>query len=200
MNPLDWLLAALLAYSVLRATLRGFFRETFALVGLFLGFFLACWNYRSVALDLQALMPSLPLVPPLAQLLAFLLVLALTALAAALLGKLLSKTASALGLGLLDRLLGALFGVLRGTLLAFALLFAATAFLPAAPWMQTQIATSSLAPYFLRAVHAVSFVMPTDLRQRWLDGLNRLQHTSPPSTKPGVASQTGDAAGRPSGI
>ena len=53
MNALDWLLVILLAYSVVRAFLRGFFQEAFALGGLILGFLFACWFYRSLAAQPQ---------------------------------------------------------------------------------------------------------------------------------------------------
>ncbi len=182
MNPLDWLLAVLLTYSVIRAILRGFFQEAFALGGLILGFLLACWFYRGLATDLRGLINS----PQIAQLAAFLLILAITMIVAGLLGKLLRHTASAVGLGFADRLLGAIFGLVRGAILGVALLLAITAFLPAAPWIEN----SHLAPYFLRAAHAVSFVMPSDLRLRLLDGLNRLKHTTPDWIKHGLLSHT----------
>jgi membrane protein required for colicin V production len=181
MNPLDWLLAILLTYSVVRAVTRGFFQESFALGGLILGFLLACWFYSSLSLSLNGLINS----PQLAQLAAFLLILAATMIIATLLGKLLRSTASAVGLGFLDRLLGALFGLLRGALLGVSLLLAVTAFLPSAPWVQNSL----LAPYFLRAAHAVSFVMPSDLRQRLFEGLTRLKHTTPDWIKHGLSSQ-----------
>jgi membrane protein required for colicin V production len=173
MNPLDWLLAVLLAYSVIRAAMRGFFREAFALAGLVLGFFLACWNYRIAATDLLGIVNTLPL----AQLLAFVLILFVTMLLATLIGKLLSKTASAIGLGFLDRLGGAVFGLLRGGLLALALLLAVTAFLPTGTWIQTSL----LAPYFLRANHAVSFVMPSELQLRLTDAFKQLHSIQAPS-------------------
>jgi membrane protein required for colicin V production len=178
MNPLDWLLAILLAYSVVRAVMRGFFQEAFALGGLILGFLFACWFYLTLAVELKGLINS----PQLAQLAAFLLILAGTMIIASLIGKLLSRTASAVGLGFIDRLLGALFGLFRGALLGVALLLAATAFLPTAPWIQN----SNLAPYFLRAAHAVSFVMPSYLSLRLLDGLNRVMHTTPDWIKQGL--------------
>ena len=166
MNPLDWLLAAVLAYSVVRAVMRGLVREAFALFGLVAGFLLACWNYPALALRLGNLIRQRSL----ADLAAFTLILVAAVIVSALLGKLLSRTASAVGLGFLDRLGGALFGLARGALFGLALLLALTAFLPAAPWVQT----SSLAPYFLRANHAVSFVMPHALRQRLADGVDHL--------------------------
>jgi len=171
MNALDWLLIALLAYSVIRAVVRGFFQEAFALGGLIFGFLFACWLYRSLAIELKGLITSTSI----AELTAFLLILAGTMILAGVLGKLLRHTASAIGLGFLDRLLGAVFGLFRGALLGVALLLAVTAFLPSAPWIEN----SHLAPYFLRAAHAVSFVMPSDLKQRLLDGLDHLKHTTP---------------------
>ena len=178
MDTLDWLLMILLAYSVIRAVVRGFFQEAFALGGLIFGFLLACWFYRNLALELQGLITSTSI----AELAAFLLILAGTMILASLLGKLLRRTASAIGLGFLDRLLGAAFGLIRGSILGVALLLAVTAFLPSAPWVEN----SHLAPYFLRAAHAVSFVMPPDLKQRLLDGLNHLKHTTPDWIKAGL--------------
>jgi len=182
MNPLDWLLAILLTYSVVRAMLRGFFQEAFALGGIILGFLFACWFYRGLAVDLKGLINSTQIV----QLAAFLLILAVTMVGATLIGKLLSNTASAVGLGFVDRLLGALFGAFRGAILGVAILLAITAFLPAAPWIEN----SHLAPYFLRAAHAVSFVMPSDLRLRLLDGLDHIKHTTPDWIKHGLLSHT----------
>ena len=182
MNPLDWLLVLLLTYSVVRAVIRGFFQESFALGGLILGFLFACWFYRILAVNLKGLINS----DQIARLAAFLLILAVTMIVASLVGKFLRHTASAVGLGFADRLLGGLFGLVRGAILGIALLLAATAFLPTSPW----IANSKLAPYFLRAVHAVSFVMPPDLRLRFLDGLNRIKHTAPDWIKHSLSSQT----------
>jgi membrane protein required for colicin V production len=169
MNPLDWLLAILLTYSFVRAAMRGFFQEAFALGGLVAGFLLACWFYPDAARRLAGLVNS----PPIAQLVSFLLILAACMVIGSLLGKLLRRTVSVIGLGFLDRLLGALFGLARGALLGVALLLAITAFLPTAPWVQQ----SNLAPCFLRAAHAVSFGMPAELKRRLSQGVQHLKHT-----------------------
>jgi len=171
MNPLDWLLGALLLYSTLRAAIRGFFREAFALGGLILGFLLACWFYHPLGAQLTGLITSLQL----AQAAAFVLILVGIMLLASLIGSLLRRTASVIGLGFFDRLFGAVFGLIRGCILGTALLMAITAFLPPAPWMTT----SRLAPYFLRASHAVFFVMPTELKSQLHEGAARLKHTTP---------------------
>jgi membrane protein required for colicin V production len=171
MNVLDWILLIVVIYSVVRAFLRGFFQEAFALGGLIVGFVLACWFYGALAVELRGLITS----PAIAQFAAFLLILSAAMIVAGLIGKLLRRTASAIGLGFVDRLLGAAFGVVRGALLGVALLFALTAFLPRAPWIEN----SHLAPYFLRAAHAVSFVMPSDLKSRLLDGIDHLKQATP---------------------
>jgi membrane protein required for colicin V production len=98
----------------------------------------------------------------------------------ALLGKALNRTAHAIGLGFFDRLLGAAFGFARGCLLGVAILVAVVAFLPRSQW----IANSQLTPYFLAGAHAVSFVVPHDLRQQILDGAEMLKHDAPDWIKP----------------
>ncbi|HEY4358503.1 MAG TPA: CvpA family protein [Acidobacteriaceae bacterium] len=171
MNPLDWMLAILLTYSVVRAVMQGFFREAFALGGMVVGFLLACWYYRQLALHLAGLISS----PPIAQFASFLILLAACMVVASLLGKALDKAARVAGLGFLNRLMGGLFGLIRGALLGTAVLTALTAFLPTSQW----ITNSQLAPYFLRAAHAVSFVMPADLKNRFHDGVEHLRHATP---------------------
>jgi membrane protein required for colicin V production len=188
-NPLDWLLAALLLYSAVRAAMRGFFREACTLAGILIGFPLACWFYRDLAGQLRNLITT----PAFAQFAAFLLILAAVTVTASLLGRLFRRGARTLGLGFADRLGGALFGLIRGVLLGTAFLLAVTAFLPTAPWIQTSL----LVPYFLRTAHAVSFTMPQDLRLRLRDGLDhlqslgRLKHSSSDWIKSGLPSHTG---------
>lgn len=176
MNPLDWLLALVLAYSILRATLRGFFKEAFSLGGLILGFLLACWFYKPAAVHLIGLVTN----PQLAQFASFVLILIAVMLLATLIAALLKRTASAIGLGAVDRILGGLFGLIRGCLLCTAMLMALTAFLPPAPW----IAQSTLAPYFLRASRAISFLMPADLTTRLHLGTAYIKHNSTMLIKP----------------
>jgi len=171
MSPLDWILGIILAYSIVRAAMRGFIAESFALGGVLCGFLFACWFYRPAGAQLAGLIAT----PAIAQFAAFLLILVATMVAAHLLARILRHTARTIGLGFFDRLLGALFGLLRGTLLGISLLLPITAFLPTASWVQQ----SALAPYFLRAAHAVSFLMPDDLRRKLLDGLERIRHNTP---------------------
>lgn len=182
-NPLDWLLVALLAYSAVKAFLQGFFRSVFALSGLVAGLALAGWFYASAAAHFSFA------TQPIRQCCAFIAILMITMIVFSIAGKLLHKTASAIGLGFLDRLAGALFGLVRGCLFATALLAAFTAFLAAAtPFGRVTgsdwVRTSVTAPYFLQAARAVSFVLPSDFKQRLRDGAERLKHTAPDWIKP----------------
>ena len=177
MNPLDWLLTAILVFSTVKAAVQGFFREAFSLGGLLIGLFAASWLYHPLALRLAGLITT----PQIAQFSAFFLILIAVAIAFSLTGKLLQKTASAIGLGIVDRLGGAAFGFLRGCLMGIALLMACTAFLPTAPWIQHSL----LAPYFLQGEHAVSFLVPQDLKHKLLDGMSRIKHTAPDWIKQG---------------
>ncbi len=189
LNPLDWLLLALLLYSALRAALNGFLRQVFGLLGLLLGFPLASSFYRDGAHLLARFVGSSAVAPPaIVQIASFLLILAAVTLAAALVGRLFRRGARTVGLGLVDRLAGALFGLIRGALLGTVLLLAITAFGPTAPWVQS----SRLAPYFLQAALAVSFAMPAPLRVRLGDTLGHLKHSSPDWIKSGLPSHTGN--------
>lgn len=176
MNPLDWFLAIVLVYSTVKAFIQGFFREAFALGGIIIGLFLAAWFYAPAAVHLAGLIAA----PQIAQCAAFLLILAATMIVAAITGKLLHKTASAVGLGLLDRFGGAAFGFIRGCMLGLAVLMAVTAFLPTAPWIKNSLLT----PYFLRASHVVSFLLPQDLKEKLIAGADRIKHTAPDWIKP----------------
>jgi membrane protein required for colicin V production len=176
MNLFDCFLIAILVYSTIVAFLRGIILELFSLGGLIAGIVLAAWNYRHVALLLARFITK----PATAQIVAFLLIVICVMVLCTLLGKVLNRTAQAIGLGFFDRLLGVVFGFARGCLLGVAILMAGAAFLPRSQW----IANSQLTPYFLAGAHAVSFVVPHDLRQQILNGAAQLKHEAPDWIKP----------------
>lgn len=176
MTLFDLLLIAVLVYSTILAFMRGLLREVFALVGLIAGILLASWNYSQVALMMGHIITT----PATAQIVAFLLILIAVMVLSALLGKALHRTADAIGLGFFDRLLGAAFGMVRGCLLGVVILLTTVAFLPQSTWVQN----SRLSSYFLAGAHAVSFVVPQDLRQQILYGAAQLKHNAPDWIKP----------------
>jgi len=171
LNYFDWFLIAILTWSTIVAFFRGLLLELFGLGGLIAGVLLASWNYPALAAILERVITATAV----ANVVAFLLIAVVVMIVCALVGKALHHTADAIGLGFFDRLLGAVFGYLRGCLLCVAILMAVTAFLPPTP----AVAKSSLTPYFLAGAHAVSFVVPQDLRHRLLNGAEQLKHTAP---------------------
>lgn len=176
MSVFDWCLIAILVYSTILAFMRGIILELFSLGGLVAGIVLAGWNYQQVALLLRPLITK----PSTEQIVAFLLIVVIVMIVSAILGKALNRTAHAIGLGIFDRLLGAVFGFGRGCLIGIVILMAVTAF---RPWSSLG-ANSQLAPYFLRGVHAVSFVVPHDLQQMIWNGTEQLKHNEAGWIKP----------------
>ena len=176
MTSFDWVLVAIVAYSTVLAFVRGIVRELFALGGLVGGVLLAAWNYQRVAAALGRWIPT----PELADTVAFVLILAIVAIAATLLGKSIHNTAHAIGLGFFDRLFGAAFGFLRGCLIGVVILLAVAAFYPKSKWTEN----SRLSSYFLTGAHAVSFVVPGDLRDQIVNGAETLKHKAPDWIKP----------------
>jgi len=171
MNLFDWLLIVILALSTIQAFFRGLVLELFSLGGLLCGIVFAAWNYRQLADKLSKMIPN----PAIASVVAFLLIAVGVMVIAALLGRILHASAHAIGLGFFDRLGGAAFGMARGCLIGIAILTALTAFLPTTGWLEN----SRLAPYFLEGTHAVSFVVPHDLKQLIEDGGSKLKHNAP---------------------
>jgi membrane protein required for colicin V production len=169
LNPFDWFLVGILVYSTIVAFVRGFFRETFSLVGLIAGILLASWYYPILGTRLAAWMPWST-----AQLVSFLLIAIVVMVLCGLGGSLLSRTAKTIGLGFVDRMLGAVFGFARGCLLGVLILMGAAAFFP----HEKYIRDSQLSGYFLEGAHAISFVVPTNLQEHIRAGVLQLTHRS----------------------
>lgn len=134
MTPVDYILAATVLLSVLFGVVRGFLRESVALLGWLVGLWLA-WRYAHLLLpylgghlagtDLQ-------------EWVARTLVLLATVIASWLLGAMLSYLVQRSGLTLgVDRLLGGLFGLVRGAVIVgFAVMLGEAADLSSEPWWQ----------------------------------------------------------------
>jgi membrane protein required for colicin V production len=157
-NGLDWILLLVIVASTVRAWMRGVVAALFGLLGFVGGFQLASWHYASIGdwMYERGWLRSLPT----ARIAAFLVIAVLVAIIFDLVGRGVKKSAHAVGFGILDRVLGASFGLARGLLLGVAVIVAVTAFAPDSGWVEG----SRLSNYFLGAAHAVSFVVPHDLR------------------------------------
>lgn len=114
MTPVDYILAAIVLVSVLFGAIRGFLRESIALLGWLVGLWLA-WRYAS---QLQPYLGGSLAGTPLQIWVARLVVLVGVVVVAWLLGSLLGYIVQRSGLTLgVDRILGGVFGLVRGAVI-----------------------------------------------------------------------------------
>jgi membrane protein required for colicin V production len=132
MTPVDYIIAASVALSVLFGAVRGFLRESVALLGWLVGLWVA-WRYASVV---EPYLGGSLAGTELQEWLARAIVLMAVVIASWLLGELLSWLVQRSGLTLgVDRFLGGLFGLVRGAvIIGFAVMLGQAALLGGEPW------------------------------------------------------------------
>jgi membrane protein required for colicin V production len=123
--------------------MKGFFRELFALVGLFLGLWIALLQFVPVG---EWLRTKLPLTDPLPYHVAFLVIFMGVSLMAGGLGFILHKAAKVLLMGWLDASLGLGFGFIKGLMTLTVLLFL-IGHLPLSAPVTLQLRTSTVVEY-----------------------------------------------------
>lgn len=116
LTGLDWVLLALLAFSMLLGAWRGLVYEILSVLGWVASFFVAQWWAPEVVTRLPLQSAS----EPVRYAAAFVLLFIATLFAAGLLAFLLKKLVEAVGLRPVDRSLGSAFGLVRGLILLLA--------------------------------------------------------------------------------
>ena len=164
MSLADWMICALVMVNVVTAAMQGFFSEALTTGGLIVGYVLAAWQYRSVAEWFEKFFTN----PWLAEILGFLLIFFAIVLLFGVAAKVARWIMKEAGLSGLDRFLGGLLGLLKGGLMVAVILMGMTAFQPNSRLLQS----SSLAPYFLVVGRAAIWLAPTELRNRFYQGLD----------------------------
>ena len=167
MSAGDWIIVAALVFSVVVAAAQGFFLEVFSLAGVVVGFLLASWEYSVVAARLAFINP-----PWAADVVGFFIVFVVIAILAGGIGRVVSWGMKQVGLRWVDRVLGAAFGLVRGLLIVTVVVMVTAAFAPNALWMSR----SQMAPYFLVAGRAASWLAPSEVRHKVSEGIEVL-HT-----------------------
>lgn len=132
MTPVDYILAAAVCLSVIFGTVRGFLRESVALLGWLVGLWLA-WRYADLV---EPFLGGSLEGTDLQEWAARAIVLLSVVIASWILGGLLSYLVQRSGLTLgVDRLLGGLFGLVRGAVIVgFAVMLGEAADLQGEPW------------------------------------------------------------------
>jgi len=168
MTALDWLICALILFSVITAAVQGFFSEALTTAGLIVGYIVAAWQYRRLAEWFETFLKN----PWLAEILGFLIIFFAILLLFGIAARIARWIMKEAGLSGFDRFLGALLGLLRGGLMVAVILMGMTAFEPASKLLHE----SELAPYFLVVGRAAIWLAPSELRARFYQGLDLIHH------------------------
>jgi membrane protein required for colicin V production len=176
----DWVILCVILVSVVQAASSGFFQEAFGMAGLVFGYLLAAWQYHRLAQRFSPYLNS----PWLGEIAAFLVIFMAVMILAGIAGRIARWLMKEAGLNFFDRLLGAVLGLLRGCLIVAVVLVSMAAFTPTSK----MLAGSEWAPYFLVVGRAAIWLAPSDLRERFYQGLNLLRQEHQPAPAAGSSS------------
>jgi len=166
-NWLDWLLAAIVFFSVLGGASEGLVRGLIGLASLVVGLAVAAAGYQGLGNALGAWIHSRDVAFGGAFLALFILVLLVGAIISSIAAKLVKEA----GIRWLDRLLGVAFGLVRG-LIADAIVVMVMLAFALAP---QALKNSQLRPVTMSSVRTMVAMMPYDLRQHFQAGLQDVE-------------------------
>jgi membrane protein required for colicin V production len=167
LSLLDWLILAILAYSITVSWFKGFIREALGLVTVLAAIVFSAWAYRGAG----RLFKDVVRTENLALFFGFSVIFLVTLLVGFVVAWLIAKFVKFAKLQWADRLLGAAFGFIRGWLIGAAILMALTAF-----EVQTErLKNSELAPYFLPGSRVIATVTPYEMKAKFLVGYRDLE-------------------------
>jgi membrane protein required for colicin V production len=167
MSLVDWILIAILVYSIVTSWFKGFVREVLGLVTVLSGVLLAAWFDRSVA----GLFKDVVRTENFALFLGFSIIFLATLVAGFLIIWLITKFVKSVKLQWADRMLGAAFGFIRGWVVGAVVLLALTSF-----DVQTErLKNSELVPYFLPGSRVIAIVTPYEMKAKFLVGYRALE-------------------------
>ena len=164
---LDWLVLAILFYSVVMSTMKGFVREAIRLGSVVLALLVAAWFYRPAS----SLLKDVVKTENLALFFGFAVVFLGTLLVGALAVWLAQKLIKFAKIQWFDRLLGAAFGFIRGWILGSIFFLVLTSF----SLQSERVRNSQLAPYYLPGARVIALATPHDLKTRFTDGYRAVE-------------------------
>jgi membrane protein required for colicin V production len=167
MTLLDVIILAILIYSIAVSWFKGFVREVFGLITVFVAALLAAWFYR----DVGNLFKDVARTENLALFLGFSVIFLVTVIAGFVTIWLVTRFMKFAKIEWADRLLGAAFGFIRGWMIGAVILLALTAF-----GVQTErIKNSELAPFFLPGSRVIAALTPYEMKAKFLVGYRALE-------------------------
>jgi membrane protein required for colicin V production len=161
MNGLDWFLAVLFAFGILRGLWRGAISQVFGIAGVLGGFLLASHSYQAVAARILQTFPRLT-EPNLVATLTFAGIFILTWFCLSILGYWAGSILRRTGLGCVDRLFGGGIGLAKAFIMAIIVISSLTFLLP--PDSQL-LRESQLAPYVQYGAQYLVKVTPPRVQQ-----------------------------------
>src|SRR5436305_9815730 len=164
---LDWLIVAILVYSVAISWFKGFVREALGLITVVAAMLFAAWFYRGIG----GLFKDVARTENIALFLGFSSIFLVTLLAGFVIIWMIARFMKFAKLQWADRLLGAAFGFIRGWMIGAVILLVLTAF-----DVQTdRVKNSLIAPYFLAGSRAFAVMTPYELKAKFLVGYRGLE-------------------------
>lgn len=169
MNWVDYLLIAIVGFSVIAGFSAGAARVGVGFIAAVVGMFAGFWCYGLAASHIIDYVNSRPL----ANLIGFLLIFTGVLVLGALIGRLLAKLFRWIGLSWLDRLLGAAFGFVRGMLVSVALVTVLLAFAPVPP--PPSIVESKMLPYVMDASNVLATATPHEIKDAFRETKDKIR-------------------------
>ncbi len=158
MNWVDYLLAAILLFSMISGFSAGFARVGIGTAATFIGIFAGFWCYGLAGAHVYDYVNSRPV----ANLIGFFIVFLSIVLVGHLLGRLVATVFKWIGLSWFDRLLGGAFGIVRGLLIAVAFVTVFLAFAPNPP--PASVTESRIMPYIVEASNVLVLATPHEIK------------------------------------
>lgn len=166
MTALDYVVIGVTGLSTLYGLARGLVRSVVALLVAVAGLFLAASGYPQVVPLIRPWVTSVAM----ARLMAFLLIFVAVIVAGMMLGRALRRALERADVSWIDHLAGGAFGFLRGWLICSVLYLGLTAF----PTSSPVVDRARLAPYLVKGADLLTHALSSELRDRFLDGYDRL--------------------------
>jgi membrane protein required for colicin V production len=162
----DYIFVIIMIVSAGFAMTKGLVREIISLVALIVGFILAAFYYRSVAVYFADFTKT----DAIANLIGFMVIFLGCLIFGAVLAFLVNRFIKMASLQWIDRLLGGIYGLIRGWAIASIIVLALIAF----PVRENMLARSIFAPYLLAGARTVAYMIPQKMKDDFHQGYQKV--------------------------
>lgn len=168
MNLFDIAIIIIVGFSLIRGFFRGFIKELFSVIGLFVGFYAAYTYYQQIAKFLSQWITNASYL----NILSFMIIFCGIFFIISILGVIIKYVLNISFLKWADRIFGAGFGAIKGILFVSILLIMLITFLPKGTPI---IKKSRLSPHFLLVSTKMASVIPEEMKRNFTDKIRELK-------------------------